>query len=61
MGKRQALQQMMMGKLGSNMQKNETGPVSHVLHKTTFKMYEIPKCQTGNHENPRGENRQQSL
>ena len=59
--KRQSCQQMMLGKLDSNMQKNETGPLSYTKHKNKLKMDERPKCETGNHPNPRGENRQQSV
>ena len=33
MGKRQPLQQMLPGKLGSYMPKNETGPLSYTVHK----------------------------
>ena len=32
-GKRWSLQQMMLGKLNSNMQKHETGPLSYTIHK----------------------------
>jgi len=35
MGKRQSLQQMVMGKLGSYMQKNETGLLSYAIHKNS--------------------------
>ena len=54
-------QQMVLGNLDGDMQKNETGPLSYTTHKNKFKMCERPKCQTGNHQNPRGENRQQPL
>ena len=47
MEKRQSLQQMVLGKLYSNMQKNETGPLSYTIHKNKFKMDEKPKCETG--------------
>ena len=30
--------------LDSNMQKNETGPLSYTIHKNKLKMNEIPKC-----------------
>ena len=43
------------------MQKNETGPLSYTIHKNKFKMDERPKYKTGKHQNPIGENRQQSL
>ena len=47
---------MVLGKLDSNMQKTETGPLSYTIHKNKFKMDETPKC-----ENPRGEHRHQPL
>ena len=40
---------------------NEPGPLSYMIHKNKLKMDERPKCETGNHQNPRGERRQQSL
>ena len=61
MEKRQSLLQRVMGKLDNNMQKNETGPLSYTTHKNKFKMDERPKCETGNHQNPIGEHRQQPL
>ena len=56
--KRHSLQQMVLVKLDSNMQKNETGPLSYTIHKNKLKMDERPKGKTGSHQNPRGENRQ---
>ena len=53
--KRQSFRQMVLGKLDSNMQKYETGPLSSTTHKNKFKMNERPKCETGNHQNPRGD------
>ena len=53
--------QMVLGKLDSKMQKNETGPLYYTIHKNKFKMDERPKCVTENHQNPRGEHRQQPL
>ena len=50
---------MMLGKLDSHMQKNETGPLSYTIHKNRLKMDERPKCETRIHQNPRGEHRQQ--
>jgi len=38
MEKRQSLEQIMLGKLDGNMQKNETGPLSFTRHKNEFKM-----------------------
>ena len=61
MEKRQSLQQMVLGKLDSDMLKNEIGTFYYTIHKNKFKMDEIPKCETGNHQNPRGEYRQQPL
>ena len=58
---KQYLQQMVLGTLDSNMQKNETRPLSYTTHKNKFKMDEKPKCETENHQNPRGEHRQQPL
>ena len=42
---------MVLGELDSNMQKNEIGPLSYIIHKNKFKMDERPKCDTGNHQN----------
>ena len=50
MGKRQSFQQMMLEKLDSDMQKNEIGSFSYTIHKNKFKMDEMPKCETGNHQ-----------
>ena len=52
---------MVLGELDSNIQKNQTGPLSYTIHKNKFKMDERPKCEIGNHRNPRGEKRQQPL
>ena len=38
--KRQVFQQMVLRKLDSDMQKNETGPHSYTIHKNKFKMDE---------------------
>ena len=51
---------MMLGKLGSDMQKNEPGPLSYTIHKNKLKMDERPKRKTGSHQNPRGESRQKT-
>ena len=61
MEKGQSLQQMVLGKLDSEMQKNEPGPLSYTILKNKLKMDERPKYETGNHKNPRRENRQQPL
>lgn len=50
---RQSLQQMMLGKLDSHMQKNETAPFPHSIHKNRLKMAERPQCETGIHQNPK--------
>ena len=55
MEKRQSPQQMVLGKQDSDIQKNETGPLSYSIHKNKFKMNERPKCKTGNHQNSKGE------
>ena len=56
MEKRQSFQQMVLGKLDSTMQKNETAPLSYTIHKNKFKVLDKrPKCGTGNHQNPREE------
>ena len=39
MGKRQPLQQMVFGKVDSNMRKNETGSLSYTIHKNKLQMY----------------------
>ena len=45
--KKESLQQMVLGKLNSNMYKNETGPLSYTIHKNKFQMSERPKYETG--------------
>ena len=57
----QCFQQVVLGKLDSNMQKNEPGPLSYTLHKNKLKMDERPKHKTGSHQNPQGESRKNSL
>ena len=54
MEKRQSLQQVVLGKLDSDMQKNEPGPLSYTIHKNKLKMDERHKCKTGSHQNPKG-------
>ena len=51
---------MVMGELDSNMQKNEPRPLSYTIHKNKLKMDEGPECETGNHQNPRGESRKKT-
>ena len=53
--------EVVLGKLDSDMQKNETGPLSYTIHKNKFHMDERSKSEIGNHQNPRGEHRQQPL
>ena len=52
MEKRQPLQQMVLGKLDSHVQKNETGSFSYTTHKNGLKMNERPQGETGIHQNP---------
>ena len=61
MEKRQSLQQTVLGKLDSDVQKHEPGPLCYTIHKNKLQMDERSKCETGNHQNPRGEHRQQPL
>ena len=35
----------MLGKLDSDIQKNEPGPLSYTIHKNKLKMHERPKCK----------------
>ena len=50
---------MVLRKLDSHMQNNETGPFPHTIHKNKLKMDKRPKCERGIHQNPKGEHRQQ--
>ena len=48
-----------LGKLDSDMQKNEPGPVSYTIQKNKLKMDERTKCEAKKtQQNPRGENKQ---
>ena len=49
------------GRLDSNMQKVETRPLSHTIHKNKLKMDKGPEFERGNHQNPRGESRGKPL
>ena len=40
---------MVLGKLDSDTQKNEPGPLSYTRHKNKLNMDERPKCKTGGH------------
>ena len=42
---------MVLGKLNSYMQKNETWPLSHTIHKDQLQMDERPRCETEIHQN----------
>ena len=53
MEKRQFVQQMVLGKLDSHMQKNEAGPFSYTIHKNKPEMDERLKSNTRIHQNPR--------
>ena len=48
---------MVLGELDSNTQKDETRPLSYTIHENKLKMDKGPECETGNHQNPRGESR----
>ena len=43
------------------MEKNETRPLSYIIHKNKLKRDKGPECETGNHPNPRGESRKKPL
>ena len=60
MGKK-SRQQMVLGKLDSNMQKNEPGSLCYTIHKNKLKMDERSKCKTESHQNSTGESRQKPL
>ena len=51
---------MVLGELDSNMQKNETRPLSYTIHKNKLKMDERPECEPGNHQTPGGESRKKT-
>ena len=46
MGKRQSFQHMVLEKLNSYMQKNETRPLSYTIYKNKLKMLYRLKCKT---------------
>lgn len=54
MGKRWSLQQKVLEKMDSRMQKSETGPLSYTKHKSKSKWKKL-KCETGDRKNPTGE------
>ena len=41
---------MVLVELASDMQKDETKPLSYTIHKNKLKMDKGPKCETGNHQ-----------
>ena len=45
MEKRQSLQQVVLGKVDSDMQKNEPGPLSYTIHTNELKMDERPQLR----------------
>ena len=49
---------MVLGKLDSYIQKNETRAFSYTIHKDKLKMDKRPQYEAGIHQNPRGEHRQ---
>ena len=51
-GQIQSLQQMVLGRLDSHVQKSETGPFPYTTDKSSLKMDERPQCETGIHQNP---------
>ena len=57
----QSRQQVVLGKLDGDMQKNERGSLSYTIHKNKLKMDERLKRKTGSHPNPQGESRQKPL
>ena len=59
--KKESLQQILLGKLDSHMQKNEIGSFPYTTHENRLKMDEGSQCEKGIHQNPRGEHRQQPL
>ena len=58
MGERQSLWQIMLGKLDSYMQKNQTGPLSHAIYKNKFKKIKDLNVKTWNYKTPKRKYRQ---
>ena len=52
MEKTQSIQQMVLRKLDSHTQKNETGPFPYTTYENKLKMDEGPQCEKGIHQNP---------
>ena len=42
----ESFQQMVLGQLDFHMQKNEYGPLPHVIYKNQLKMYQRPKSKS---------------
>ena len=60
-GKKQSFQQVVLGKLDSLIQINETRTHPHTIHKNKLKMAERLKYKTRHHQTPRREHRQNIL
>ena len=60
-GKRQSIQQELLGNLGSYMKINETRTHPHTMHKNELKMAERLKCKRRHHQTPGREHRQNIL
>ena len=58
MGKRQSIQQALLGNLDRCMQSNEIRTHPHTMHKNKLQMAERLKYKTGHHQTPRREHRQ---
>ena len=61
MGKRQFIQQDLLGNLDSCVQSNETRTHPHTMHKNKLKMAESLKHKTRHHQTPRRKHRQNTL
>ena len=61
MGKWQPLQHLLLTKLDSYMQENETGLLSTSICKSKLKMHQRPECKSWNHQTLRKTYRQKSL
>ena len=61
MGKGQSLQQLVLAKLDSYMQENETGLLFNPTHKSKLEMDQRPECKSRNHKTLRRKHRQKSL
>ena len=61
MGKRQLLQYAVFRKLDSYIQKNQTGLLSHTMHRNKFKMKWRLKYKTCNHKTSRRKHKQYTL